>query len=273
MEPTPLIEGELIALVSLCLAYSTRGRLAAALLELKSAIAVSRLDGWGDKPPEHAVHRALHILRLKGIRTIPVWQWPERLLRAKPLAPALFVRGDAALLWRKGIAVIGAREAHHEARTWAANVARDHAARGELVISGGARGIDSAAHNAAIAAGGKTIAYIGAPADAIYPRHNGPLFNTMVTQGHAVVSELLPGDFTGRAAHANRNRFIAAHASHLFIAEADIVSGSLSAAAFASDYETPIGISPQHVGIRRSGLELLLAERRATVVETKKGTT
>lgn len=259
--------------MSLCLAYNARGRLAAALLELRSAIAVGRLSDWSERPPDHALHRVLHILRVKNIRVIPVWQWPDRLLRARPLAPALFVRGDAALLWRRGVAVIGAREAHHEARTWAANVARDHAARGELVISGGARGIDSAAHHAAIAAGGKTIAYIGAPADAIYPRHNGPLFNTMVTQGHAVVSELLPGDFTGRSAHANRNRFIAAHASHLFIAEADLVSGSLSAAAFASDYATPIGISPEHVGVRRSGLELLLAERRATIVEPGKGTT
>lgn len=264
MDIAPIDEAERLALLSLCLAYRGRSRLAAALLDSKSAIALSCDEGWRQRPPEHALHRLLHIVQVKAIAVVPIWSWPRRLLRARPWAPALFVRGDVRLLWRTGVAVVGAREAHRDAMRWAGEVAAMHARRGDVVISGGARGIDTAAHRASLE-GGRSIAYIGAPADAIYPRHNRDLFAEMLHAGHAIASELLPGDFAGPAAHAARNRFIAAHADRVYIAEADLGSGTLGTAAYAHDYGVPIRISPPGTGMRRSGLDALLAQGRAEI--------
>jgi predicted Rossmann fold nucleotide-binding protein DprA/Smf involved in DNA uptake len=70
----------------------------------------------------------------------------------------------------------------------------------------------------------------------------------------------LPLAQTFKGAHAMRNRFIAAHASQLYIAEADVGSGSLGTAATAARLGVPIRVSPPGVGIRRGGLELLVAE-------------
>ena len=201
------------------------------------------------------------------MQVVPVWAWPEHLLRVRPLAPALYVRGDARLLWRTGTAIVGPREADESARAWAFELAARSSADGELVISGGARGIDTAAHLGALSSG-RTVAYIGAPTDAIYPRHNKALFERLIAEGHAIVSELLPGDFTGRAAHMARNRFIAAHAREVYIAEADIVSGSLGTAAYATDYGVPIIVSPPGIGVRRSGLDLLVENDRARIGAT-----
>lgn len=254
-------DDELRALVYVWLSHATKQyALADALLEHRSACAVLELDAWRPKPAVlHEVGRVMAALRRASIRVVPVWKWPVTLARAWPLSPALLVRGDVGLLSRPAVAVVGARRAHVSAEAWARQVAQNHALRGTLVVSGGARGIDTAAHCGALDAGGKTLAYIGVAADRVYPRHNVRLFARILDSGGALVSEHLPLVTTFKGAHAMRNRLIAAHASCVYVAEADVGSGSLGTAAFAVAAGVPVAVSPPGVGQRRAGLDELLA--------------
>ncbi len=261
---------ELRVLVQLWLAHATRAPpLAEVLLARRSAVAVAALDEWRPGVMREA-SRVLAALAWAHIHVVPIWNWPWQLARARPLAPALMVRGDVGLLWRSGVGIVGARRAHGSAESWARHVARGHVLRGELVVSGGARGVDTAAHLGALDAGGQTLAYIGAAADCIYPKHNRGLFLRILQSGGALVSEHLPLSKTYKGAHALRNRFIAAHASRLYVAEADVDSGSLGTAGFAKRWGVPVLVPPADIGVRRAGIAALIAEG-AAVVETVGG--
>jgi DNA protecting protein DprA len=264
---------ELTALLALCHTFpSHRPKLAEHLLAARSARALLSEQPWASRPPDGAiVARVRFVMRASGLRAVPVWQWPGPLLRTRPLAPALFVRGNVDLLGADAIAVVGARDAHATAEAWAASIAAAHARQGLLIVSGGARGIDAAAHRGALDAGGRTLAYLGVSADRVYPSHNRRLFLRVLQSGGALVSEYLPLEATFSSGHAMRNRFIAAHASCVFIAEADTESGSLGTADAARRFGVPVVVSPPHIGVRRSGLESLIDGRAARYWATADG--
>ncbi len=260
-------ETELAAL--LCLSYThanQRPKLAEQLLETRSAAAVVFSEPWTSRPHNLGeVARVRFAMRTSQLVAVPVWEWPAHLLRMQPLAPVLFVRGNAELLQSNAIAVVGARDAHPSAERWAYEIAAEHARRGVLVVSGGARGIDTAAHRGALDGGGRTLAYLGVSADKVYPSHNRSLFQRILQNGGALISEYLPLETTFAHGHAMRNRFIAAHASRLFVAEADNESGSLGTADFARKFGVPVYISPPTIGVRRSGLDGLMERGQAEV--------
>jgi DNA processing protein len=172
----------------------------------------------------------------------------------------LFVRGNAEALARPAVGIVGARDARRDAEAWAFERAAEAAVAGHVVASGGARGIDAAAHQGALRAGGTTVAYLGVPADRIYPRGNERLFRAMLEGGGALVSEHPPGVSTPAFEHAKRNRFIAAHASRLYIAEARASSGTLATARYARRHGVPVLVSPPGVGAQRDGIDMLLAK-------------
>jgi DNA processing protein len=157
------------------------------------------------------------------------WTDPDypSLLRRSANAPfALFVAGDPALLWHPSIAVVGSRAASPGGRDNAATFARSIAAAGFGVASGLAAGVDAAAHEAALAAGGLTLAVLGTGPDIPYPRGHACLHARIATSG-VVVSEHLPG--TGaRAEHfPSRNRILAGLALGTVVVEAAERSGAL----------------------------------------------
>ena len=205
---------------------------------------------------------ALHLL---DIQVVPVWDLTHRLRRVWPTPAALFIRGDRALLTRTAVAVVGSRAAHASAASWAFERGRELAASDVLVVSGGARGIDTAAHRGALEAGGSTLAYIGVPADEVYPKENAALFQRMLVRGGALVTEHPPGITTYKGDHALRNRFIAAQASEVIVVEAGATSGALVTADFAARLNVPIRVSPPGVGVRREGIDGLLASERCSV--------
>ncbi len=146
------------------------------------------------------------------------------------LCPLLTLRGDVRLLARPGIAVVGAREASIAGRKIAHGLAADLGEAGFCVISGMARGIDSAAHLGGLASA--TIAVLAGGVDIVYPRENQRLYEQIVEQG-CVVSEMPPG-FQPTAAHfPRRNRLIAGLAIATVVVEAHLRSGSLITARFA----------------------------------------
>lgn len=156
-------------------------------------------------------------------------------LRPSAVAPSvLHVRGALRAEDALAVAVVGSRQATSYGIEMAERLAADLAGRGVTVVSGLARGIDSAAHRGALRAGGRTIAVLGSGVDVIYPPENRRLAADIVTSG-ALVSEFAPG--TPPLAHhfPLRNRVIAGLALAVVVVEAAERSGSLTTAAWAAD--------------------------------------
>lgn len=206
------------------------------------------------------IEAQVRAVALLGVHFVPAWAVPEAL--ATVLAPALglFVRGDPTALGRPSLSVVGARRASPPARAWAAEVATAAVREGLQVVSGGARGIDGAAHRAACDAGGRSLAFIGVGIDRFYPSVHRALFARMLEQGGAVVSEHPPGEGGRPYDHAARNRFIAAAGHALWVAEAGERSGTLGTARQALKLGRPVWLSPPGVARLRGGLDQLRNE-------------
>lgn len=165
------------------------------------------------------------------------WSDPDypALLRRIPNPPlALFVAGDPALLWHPAVAVVGSRSPTAGGRDNARDFARALAVAGFGVLSGLAAGIDTAAHAAALEAGGITSAVLGSGIDVPYPRSNAGL-HARIAEGGAVVSEYLPGTRARREHFPSRNRIIAGLALGTLVIEAAERSGALITARLASE--------------------------------------
>jgi DNA processing protein len=159
--------------------------------------------------------------------------YPED-LRALPDPPAvLHTLGDAGLLDGGGVAVVGARAPTPYGREVAASLSRGLAAGGVPVVSGMARGIDSAAHAAALQRG-RTVAVLATGADRAYPARSRELHRRIAANG-CVVSELPPGHQPWRWAFPARNRLIAALSAGTVVVEGGERSGSLITADFAAE--------------------------------------
>ena len=133
----------------------------------------------------------------------------------------------------KNIAIVGARKASAYGKSAAELLARDLAKAGAAVISGAARGIDTAAHQGALAAAGKTIAVLGCGVDIAYPPENRKLLAQIVEQGGAIVSEFAPGMAPLAKNFPARNRIISGLSDGVVVVEAAVKSGSLITAEFA----------------------------------------
>ena len=165
------------------------------------------------------------------------WHDPDypALLRRIASAPLLlFVAGDPACLWHPSVAVVGSRSPSAGGRDNAADFARAFAASGLAVTSGLAAGIDTAAHDGALAAGGRTIAVLGTGPDVPYPRANAGLHARIRTAG-VIVSEHPPGTAARRENFPSRNRIIAGLALGTLVVEAAERSGALITARMANE--------------------------------------
>lgn len=164
--------------------------------------------------------------------------FPRALLDVPKPPQALYVIGAPAAL-RDGLAVVGARKATPYGRSCALRFARLAAERGISIISGGARGCDTAAHEAALEAGGLTAVFLGGGCDRLYPAENRALFQRVVDAGGAVASEQPWGMPPKPWMFRERNRLIAGASKATLIVEAGLPSGTFSTAdeALAADRE------------------------------------
>lgn len=158
-------------------------------------------------------------------------EWPSGLddLELPPLC--LWVRGPADLGTScvRSASIVGARLATSYGETVATGLAHDLVKRGFAIVSGGAFGIDAAAHRGALAAGGLTVAAMAGGVDRLYPVGNAPLLEEILRTG-AVISESAPGSSPQRHRFLARNRLIAAMTPGTIVIEAGIRSGSLNTA-------------------------------------------
>ena len=181
--------------------------------------------------------------------------------------PLLTVRGDINALFGETIAIVGARNASANGRLLAGRFANDLAADGLVVISGLARGIDTAAHEGTIKAGGKTVAVIASGVDIPYPAENADLMEMIIEQG-AVVSERPLGSPPQARHFPRRNRLISGLSRGVVVVEAAPKSGSLITARFAIEQNRDVMAVPgSPLDARHRGTNQLLREG-AALVET-----
>jgi DNA processing protein len=160
--------------------------------------------------------------------------YPPQLKRSPNPPLALFVAGDPVLLWHPAVAVVGSRAPTPGGRDNAAGFARALATAGLGIASGLAAGIDTAAHEAALAVDGPTVAVLGTGPDIAYPRSNGALHARIAAAG-AVVSEHLPGTGARPEHFPSRNRILAGLALGTLVIEATERSGALITARLAAE--------------------------------------
>jgi DNA processing protein len=153
-------------------------------------------------------------------------QYPGRLMEIFDPPPVLWVRGNASILNRAGIAVVGTRHPTPYGAGMAEMLSRDLARRGVVIQSGMARGVDTSAHKGAVEAGGKTVAVWGTGIDVIYPKENKKLAEQIVTSGGAIVSEFPLGTFPAPQNFPIRNRTLSGMSIGVLVVEAAEYSGT-----------------------------------------------
>ncbi|WP_181275835.1 DNA-processing protein DprA [Brevibacterium oceani] len=196
-------------------------------------------------------------------------EWPSMLDDLGPAAPlGLWVRGAAELgvVLTRAVAVVGARAASNYGTKCASDLAWDLASRGITVVSGGAFGIDAAAHRAAIAREAPTVAFMAGGVDRFYPAANADLFEQILATG-AIVSETAPGMTPMRHRFLLRNRLIAASAQVSVIVEAGWRSGALNTARHALELSRQVAAFPGSVySASSTGAHRLVREHEAELV-------
>lgn len=194
--------------------------------------------------------------------------WPPGLDDLDTERPfALWVRGTLPdLAAGRAVAVVGARAATTYGEHVAAELAVGLAEAGLGVVSGGAYGIDAAAHRGALAVGGATVAFLAGGVDRLYPAGNTDLLLAVVAAG-AVASEVPPGSAPTRNRFLARNRLIAAGTAATVVVEAAWRSGALSTAAHAARLTRHVGAVPGPVtSMASAGCHRLLRETDAVCV-------
>jgi DNA processing protein len=185
------------------------------------------------------------------------------------------VRGDIALLRRKAVAIVGARNASANGRRLAEDIARDLGAAGFVVVSGLARGIDHAAHRGSLDSG--TVAVVAGGIDVAYPPDNEELQRDIAARG-AVAAEMPPGTVPQAKHFPRRNRLISGLGLGVLVVEAALQSGSLITARMALEQGREVlavpgsPLDPRCRGtnnLLRQGA--ILAERAADVIAALQG--
>jgi DNA processing protein len=192
--------------------------------------------------------------------------YPRLLQFIADAPPLLTVRGHAHLLKEKNlIGMVGARNASANGCAFARKLASDLGSAKFVVVSGLARGVDTAAHRGALATG--TIAVIGGGIDNIYPTENAALYEEIIATG-AIVSELPFGMAPHAKSFPARNRIIAGMSRGVAVIEASLKSGSLITAEYANDYGRDVYAVPgSPMDPRCTGTNALL-KQGATLLES-----
>lgn len=207
--------------------------------ERLSGVTGRRWEGLGARAVKVKPERDLEAARDVGARFVVPGdtEWPvplDDLGDARPVG--LWVRGRPSLrIWAlRSVAIVGARACTEYGAQMAAGLAAGLAERGWVVVSGGAYGVDGAAHRGALGAGGATVAVLACGVDRAYPRGHAQLLGRIAEQG-LVVGELPPGDHPTPSRFILRNRVIAALTRGTVVVEAAYRSGALVTARDAQE--------------------------------------
>lgn len=165
--------------------------------------------------------------------TINDEEYPVSLRSIQNPPKQLYILGDEKILNQKSIAIIGSRVCTEEGTKIAEKFAKDLSQNGICIVSGMARGIDTAAHRGALKAGGKTVAVLGGGFKHIFPRENKKLFSSIIENGGAAVCEYAENIKPEAKRFVERNRIVSGLSMGVLIIEAKHRSGTSITASFA----------------------------------------
>ncbi|HEX2201713.1 MAG TPA: DNA-processing protein DprA [Longimicrobium sp.] len=214
---------------------------------------------------------ALETLRRVGAAAITPDDaaYPEA-FHALPDPPfLLFCAGDLDLLHAPGVGVVGTREPTDYGRQVARSLSGDLALAGYAIVSGMAKGIDAAAHAAALEANGKTVGVLGQGIDRVYPAENAHLFGAVRERG-LLISELAPGEDPAAGNFPRRNRLIAALSAGVLVVEMGEKSGARHTVEYALEMGKEVFAVPGPIGSPTSaGTNQLLKEGACLVTSSR----
>lgn len=236
------------------------------------------LERWSTRLAEAEPRRDLERAAAAGARFVIPGddEWPDQvevleeagqLTRRAGVPFGLWVRGRAHLrhALTRAVAMVGARACSSYGEHVAAELSAGLAENGVTVVSGGAFGIDAAAHRGSLAAAGLTIAVLACGVDVSYPKRNSALLSR-IAEGGLVIAELPPGCSPTKLRFLARNRLIAALTQGTVVVEAAVRSGALNTAGWAEQCGRAVLAVPGPITSRMSaGSHLLVRERNAVL--------
>jgi DNA processing protein len=194
-----------------------------------------REDRWRPAEIVASAREDRKILTRRGISYTFYWcgEYPPPLREIYDPPFLLFYRGRLPRTERPAVAMVGTRRPTGAALHAAFKLSYELASRGVPIVSGLARGVDRAAHEGALRAGGTTVAVMGSGIDSIYPRENRKLAEQILTEGGALLSEYPPGAPALKFHFPQRNRIVSGLARSVVVVQAPVKSGALITAEFA----------------------------------------
>lgn len=195
-------------------------------------------------------------------------RYPAQLKQIYDPPLILYVRGNDAVISQPGIALVGTRHPTPYGLGMAERLACDLAARGLVIFSGMARGIDTAGHRGAIAAKGKTVAVWGTGVDEVYPKENKRLAEQILALGGAIISEFPIGTFPAPQNFPIRNRIISGISLGVLVVEAAEYSGTRITARCALEQNREVFAVPGNVTNKGSWTPNTLIKQGAKLVAT-----
>jgi DNA processing protein len=231
-------------------------------LDRRAIEGLLNFSGWDD------VKEEIRRISASGVRLLPFTNpmYPGRLRMISDPPPFLYTSGELRAVDEAAVAVVGSRSASDYGVRMTQELCHGLAALGFTVVSGMARGIDAAAHEAALAAGGRTIAVLGSGLDVVYPPEHADLYKRIATSG-AIVSELPMGTPPLSFNFPSRNRIISGLSLGVLVIEATEKSGSLITAGLALDQGREVFAVPGQAGASRSRGTHRLIRQGAKLVE------
>jgi DNA processing protein len=218
-------------------------------------------SGLGTKLVENLVQTRSQIslekiwdkLAAQGIQVL-TWEdeaYPRHLKEIQQPPPVIYLRGTLTAEDEWSVAIVGTRRMTAYGRQVAEDIAFTLAANGVTVVSGLARGIDGASHQAALNAGGRTLAVLGSGVDRIYPPEHRQLAQQIIENG-AILSDYAPGTRPDATNFPPRNRLISGLSLAVVIVEAGKTSGALITAQFAADQGREVFAVPGNINAPQS---------------------
>jgi len=181
-----------------------------------------------------------------GVQVLEAPDYPETLANAGGTPAGLFIAGEAACLDRPTVAIVGTRAASTYGKAVAHKFGEALGRAGVTVVSGGALGIDAAAHRGALDAGGSTVAVLATGVDNVYPRVHQHLFG-QIQQSGCLVSQFSVGSSPSGYRFLQRNDVIAAMSMAVLVVEAPIRSGAMRTANSANELGREVFVVPANI--------------------------
>jgi DNA processing protein len=195
-------------------------------------------------------------------------EYPSRLKEIYDPPVILFVKGSVEVLAQPGIAMVGTRHPTPYGSGMAERLSTDLAARGLVIISGLARGVDTASHRGAVAAKGKTVAVLGTGIDVMYPRENTRLTEQIIALGGALITEFPVGTSPAPQNFPIRNRIISGMSAGVLVVEAAEYSGTRITSRLALEQNRDVYAVPGNVTNKNSWGPNTLIKQGAKLVAT-----